>query len=266
MTRRILIIGLAVVLAALGAVGVLVYVHRADQRALAGMHPVEVLVATAQIPAGTSAETALRDGWLKREQLPASSVPSDAVKSITSANASLVTATVVPSGQLLLSPVLVASTQVAVGLPVPSGMVAVTIPFSLPRAVAYYIHAGSYVGVFNTYSKLPGHSAGCAGSGSTSGSTSSTSSSSGARTRLVLAKVLVLSVTTGTGQSPTSATATSADSGRTPPSSAPGTVYVTVAVSQADAERLIDLTSQQDPYLALVTSTSRTKADFSCQP
>jgi hypothetical protein len=49
MTRRIITIAAAVLLAVLGAVGVLDYVHQANQRALTGMRAVSAYVATAQI-------------------------------------------------------------------------------------------------------------------------------------------------------------------------------------------------------------------------
>jgi hypothetical protein len=43
-------------------------------------------------------------------------------------------------------------------------------------------------------------------------------------------------------------------------------MLVTVAVDQADAERLIHLEETQVPYLALVTSSSGVKADIKFQP
>src|SRR5215469_15864303 len=98
MTRRIITIAAAVLLAVLGAVGVLDYVHQSDQRALTGMRAVNVYVATKQIPSGTSAAAAVQDGLLVRQQFPASSVPADAVRAITPTLSGLVLTSGLASG------------------------------------------------------------------------------------------------------------------------------------------------------------------------
>src|SRR5215472_3493868 len=102
MTRRIVTIAAAVLLAVLGAVGVLDYVHQADQRALTGMRAVNVYVATKQIPSGTAAAAAVQDGLLVRKPFPASSVPDDAVRSITPSLSGQVLTGGLGAGQLLL--------------------------------------------------------------------------------------------------------------------------------------------------------------------
>jgi pilus assembly protein CpaB len=53
MKRRILAVVAAVLLAAVGAVGLYAYVHTADQRAMAGQETAEVLVVTKVVPTGT---------------------------------------------------------------------------------------------------------------------------------------------------------------------------------------------------------------------
>src|SRR5258708_36871409 len=125
---------LAIVLALVGVVAVLAYVKQADKRALAGQKAVTVLVAGQQIPAGTSASTALADGLLVEQDLPAASVPADAVRSIEPSLAALVTSASIPPGELLLRPMLVTSVLANSGLAIPSGMVAVTISLCLPQA------------------------------------------------------------------------------------------------------------------------------------
>src|SRR5215472_16508953 len=225
MTRRIVTIAAAVLLAVLGAVGVLDYVHQADQRALAGMHAVNAYVATAQIPSGTSAAAAVREGLLVRQQFPASSVPTDAVRTITPSLSGLVLTSGLASGQLLLSPMLGASVQTASALPIPAGMVAVTLQFCVQQAVANYVTPGSQVAIFNTF----------VNGKPTTGACSVGSASSGGVTphaRLVLPKVLVLAVGEGTATAPSSTT-TTADGPATSSSTAtPSTIYLTMAVSQ----------------------------------
>lgn len=259
MTRRIITIGAAVLLAVIGALGVLDYAHSANQRALSGMRAVSAYVATAQIPSGTVAEVAVHDGLLVRQQFPASSVPADAVRSITPSLSALVLTSGLASGQLLLSPMLGASVQTASALPIPAGMVAITLQFCVQQAVANYVTPGSQVAVFNTFVNGKLSTGACSVGSASSGSAQP-------QARLVLPKVLVLAVGEGTA-TPPSSTSTTADGPATSSSqSTPSTIYLTMAVSQTEAETLIELGENGSPYLALLTSASSAKADASYQP
>ena len=151
-----LTIALAVLLAAVGTVAVLAYVHQANIRAVNGVKAVNVIVAESAIPSGTTAGQALRDGLLGTQKLPVASVPANAIRSITPDLSGLVTSAAVQSGQLLLRPMLVTSSQVTGGVAIPKGMVAVTVQLCLPEAVAGYVTAGAKVAVFDTYSNRPG--------------------------------------------------------------------------------------------------------------
>ena len=262
MKRRILTIGLAVLLAALGTAGVLSYVHQANVRALAGHKAVSVLVATKEIPSGTSARAALAEGLVSSQTLPASSVPTDAVRSITTELAARVTSAAVEPGQLLLLPMLVTAAQTTSGLAIPAGMVAVTIQLCMPEDVAGSVRADSEVAVFDTYSSAGGTlnaQANCIGP-------HQQEAVGLVHTRIVLPKVLVLSIGPASGQSNPSGTATTDGQGSSSASSSLGNVLVTLAVSQGDAERLIQLTEAGLPYLALLTSSSATRADATVVP
>ncbi len=264
MTRRILTIILAIVLAIIGTGAVLLYVKGADKRALDGQHPVSALVAKQQVPAGTTAATALSEGLLSSQKLPAASVPTDAVRSITADLRSLVFSSDLPSGQLLLRPMLVTALTAATGLAIPPGMVALSLQFCLARDVSGYVQAGSDIAVFDTFvTGEPGSaSASCAGINVQKGVTA-------IHTRLVLPKVKVLAVGPASTVTPGSTGATStafSQSNSTTQSSSTTIMLVTVAVNQADAERLIHLEETQVPYLALVTSSSGVKADIKFQP
>jgi pilus assembly protein CpaB len=261
MTRRIITIAAAVLLAVLGAVGVLDYVHQADQRAVAGMHAVNAYVATTQIPSGTSAAVAVREGLLARQQFPASSVPADAVRTMTPTLSGLVLTSSLAPGQLLLDPMLGASVQTASALPIPAGMVAITLQFCVQQAVGNYITPGSQIAVFDTF-----------GDGTRKSLTGVACSQGGAaagaqtiQTRMVMSKVLVLAVGEGTATPPS--TATTADGPATSSAgTTPSTIFLTLAVSQADAERLIELGEGGSPYLALLSSASAATADAPFQP
>ncbi len=266
MKRRVLTVTLALLLAVLGTVGVLAYVHGADARAVAGMRAIPALVAQQPIPAGTSASAALNEGLLASQQLPASSVPSDAVRSITPDISSLVMSANVQAGQLLLRPMLVTAAQAtgAGTLAIPKGMVAVTVPLCLPEAVAGYVQPGSQVAVFDTYSttKLSVQE-NCSGTSQTHQS----SAQGPVLTRVVLPRVLVLSVGSppAAGASGASGSSTSAEASSTTPGTS-GPVLVTMAVNQANAERLILLTETGVSYLALLTPSSHTAFDAATSP
>jgi pilus assembly protein CpaB len=251
---RILTITLAAVLGVLGVVAVFGYVRQADTRAVNGVKAETVMVATAQIPAGTSLNKAQHDNLLSSEKVPAASLSTPAVQSVTTANGRLVVRGPVAQGQVLLQNMLgsTASTTASGSFAVPPGMIAVTVNICIGEAVGSYLTPGSDVAVFDTV----------AGNGSQvqrSCETQHQILNSGqiargaAATMLVLPKAEVLAV----GQSPTAqstATGSSVTVSTDPASSssADGQVLVTLAVNQADAERLILINEVGMPYLALL--------------
>jgi pilus assembly protein CpaB len=252
--RRVLTVVVAVLLAAVGTLAVLAYVHQANNRAVEGLRVVNVVVAQSEIPSGTAAGQALHDGSLGTEKLPVASVPAGAVHSITPALAGLVTNATVQPGQLLLRPMLVPATQVTGGgVAIPRGLMAVAVQLCVPEAVAGYVTPGSYVAVFDTQ--------GGGGSAQLQRTCDTGHQATASQTRIVLLKAEVLSV----GQAPASAqssssggTATAVDGPASSASSQQGVVLVTLALTQADAERLISIAETGLPYLALLTSNSKT--------
>jgi pilus assembly protein CpaB len=252
MKRRGLTIALAVLLAILGTAGVLAYVNHANARALAGQQAVTVLVAKSLIPSGTSAADAQRQGLLGTERLPAASVPADALTAVTPDISALVTDSDVQPGQLLLHPMLVTKAQVTNGLGIPNGMVAVSILFCVPEAVAGNVQPGSQVAVFDTIvsgnANVTAQSA-CAGPHQwIAGDTAST--------KLILPRVTVLVVGPASANGQGSPKSGSTAFGSSSSNSSQSSELVTVAVSQNDAARLIQLTEDGLPYLALVNGSS----------
>jgi pilus assembly protein CpaB len=252
--RRVLTVTLAIVLAVLGTAGVLAYVHKADSRALDGMRPVSVLVAQGQIAAGTTAISASQQGLLRSEALPASSVPANAVRSITPDLGTLVMSAQVKSGQVLLRPMLVTAAQVTGGVALPAGMVAVSVNLCLPEAVAENIGPGSEVEVLDTFA--PGNGALTAGPNCTG--PHQQQAYGRVHTVVVLGRVQVLSIgIAGGANRAASATTTGVFShNSTDPASSsgsqPGNVLVTLAVTQPAAIRLVTITQAGLPYLALL--------------
>jgi pilus assembly protein CpaB len=216
------------------------------------MKAVSVLVAQKKISAGTTASAALHGGLLARQTLPASAVPADALSVIPSAMSSLTLSSDLQPGQLLLRPMLVTATQTTSGLAIPPGMMALTLAFCLPEVVAGAVQAGSQVAVFDTVGNSTiSAQPGCSGShGEISGNI---------KTRVVLTRVQVLSAGAASTAGTASTSTASALSGSS--SSAGGGTLVTLAVTQAQAEQLIQMTETGMPYLALLTSNSRTTSD-----
>ncbi len=259
MKRRLLTVILAVLLALAGTAGVLVYVHGATKRALAGQRAVTVLVASQTIPAGTSAGSALQQKLLTSQELPASAVPVDAVRSLGGGQGSLVLSAALAPGQLLLRPMLVTATAATAqgALAIPRGMVAVTVPLCMPAAVAGYVQTGSEVAVFDTYG---GRNSNVQANCGQAGSAPQPPGGGAIRTRIVLPRVLVLSVGAA-GAAASHATGLLSQPGSGGSTSSSGTQLVTFAVSQADAERLILISETGVAYLALLTPSSQTGFD-----
>jgi len=167
---------------------------------------------------------------------------------------SLVMSAQVPPGELLLRPMLVTAAQVTGGVALPAGMIAVSVNLCLPEAVAENIGPGAEVEVLDTFA--PGTSSLSAQPNCTG--PHQQQANGNARTRVILPRVQVLSVGiaagAGHGASSTSTSAfpASTTGGPSSASSQAGNVLVTLAVTQADALRLIQITETGLPYLALL--------------
>lgn len=258
--RRTLTIALAAVLAFAGAVAVLVYVHQANNRAVAGLKAAQVIIAKTLIPAGTSLHAAQAQGLISSEKVPIASIPPSAVLSVTAQNERLVVSAAVQPGQLLLQPMLETAAQVTGGVAIPPGMVAVSIEVCLPAAVAGYVSPGSDVAVFDTYPVKQGKGTSSAQVQETCNVSHTAQTSGTVATEIVLPRVEVISVGTGGSQAASSGAAFGGGSSANSVASA-GAMLVTFAVSQADAERLITIEQTGLPYLALLTPSSKTAFD-----
>jgi pilus assembly protein CpaB len=259
--RRSLTVALAAMLALLGVVAVLAYVRQANERAVKGLKAETVMVAAGAIPAGTSLSKAQQERLLSTEKVPDSSLTVPAVQSVTAANGHLVLSGPVAKGQVLLQNMLGSGTSLIAdgGFVIPTGMVAVAVNMCVSEAVADYIIPGSYVAVFDTVVQQQEIGRTCDTAHSAiSGRV--ISNPQDAATRLVLTKVEVLAV----GQSPVTQSnsggnsATVATDPSNSSSSSPTEVLVTLAVNQADAERLIVIDEVGLPYMALLGSNSNT--------
>jgi len=104
MTRRILAITIAIVLAALGTAGGLFLVLSADARAQSRISdPVNVVIAVKRIPIGTTGENVRSGEMVRVEKMPRASIPTDALPDITAELDKLVVTSNIAVGQILLA-------------------------------------------------------------------------------------------------------------------------------------------------------------------
>lgn len=241
MKSRVLLFVAALALAGLGAAAIMAYVSGADERAVAGKRAVEVLVAAKAIPAGTSGERLRTGGYTERVRMPADTVPADALGALNAETDALAVTAEIKPRQLLLRGLLGRPQRTTGGLSVPDGKLAVTVEVTVAAGVAGYVRPGTQVAVFDTFNVLKGRP------GVPSGDRLAESADNNRSTRVLLPRVQVLAV----GQRPAAVAEEAeakADVGRTMP--------VTVAVNQAEAERLVHAAQTGTLYLGLLTDSA----------
>lgn len=207
---RIRIIGavVAVVLAAVGALALVLYVRDADLRAADGAELVNVYVVGDEgVPKGTPAE-AIGD-FISVERLPKIAVQSDHVTNLSDINGLVTTAELLPGEQLVSRRFQDRALLAARGdITVPAGMQEITVALPVEQAAGGVIVAGSTVGVVFT---------------------SALGTDDALSTAFALHKVLVTRVQGGD----TFAAAPEADAGPV------SRIMVTLALTTPDVERLV---------------------------
>jgi pilus assembly protein CpaB len=247
MKRSIVAIAVALVLAVLGAGAVLLYARDANSRALAGQKAVQVLVATRTIPAGTTGALLREGAYTTLVTMPAATVPEDALRYVDGSLSSLALTSDVAPRQLLLRGAFDLRGN-STGLHLKEGQVAVSVEVTVPAEVAGYVLPGVQVAVFDTYTVADSGTRVPAGDGLASNHAYNKA------TRLLVSGVEVLAVgARGGAGSADLATTTGTTKTAT---SQQGTVLLTLAATQAQAERLIHGTVTGSLYLALMTSSS----------
>ena len=225
MPRRIATIAAAVVLSLLGTALVVVYVGRADARAMEGLETVSVLVAAGPLAEGQTVASAQSAGLVGTQTLPRKVVPAEALTTFLPGDAELVFATAVTPGEVLQRPRLVAATEAQPDrLVIPEGRLAVTVELADPARVGGFVTVGSRIAVFDSYDTT-------APEGPPSDDVPAGSKS----TRVLLPDVTVLAV----GRETSRVAQRSEDGEAEPAVEDPAAAMVTVAVDQREAEKLI---------------------------
>jgi pilus assembly protein CpaB len=247
MNRRVWAVIAAVVLAIVGTAAVFAYVRGADNRAIAGQEVTDVLVAAKDVPVGTTAQQAVDKGLVVKEAIASKGVPDGAMTTVDASNADLIATSNIVAGQIVLSD-LFATTAAAPGtLAIPDGQMAVSIALLDPAHVGTFVQAGSQIAVFDSFNINER-----AGGRTPAGDHLQDNHTYTRATRILLPRVTVLAV--GATTTPTTPDSSSQDQ-----SSAGQQVLtlVTVAVTQAQAEKLIQGTQTGTLYLGLINAQTK---------
>ncbi len=234
MGRRTLLLIAAVVVAALGTALIFLYVKGINDRALEGQNPVSVLVATAEIPAGTTGDAAQAAGLLEKKTVAADSVAPGALSEITPV-ANLVTLAPIFLGQQVLQQMFGAPGSSAAGV-IPEGKVAVSIQLGDPQRAAAFLdnQPGTNVAIFLTSARPEGQP------------------NAGQQATQVLLPSVQVIATGGT----TTLTETQTNPDGTQVETAYPVALLTLAVDQAQAQKIIFAQSQGELYFAILTDKS----------
>ncbi|MDH3294575.1 MAG: RcpC/CpaB family pilus assembly protein [Acidimicrobiia bacterium] len=148
--RRTLILIVAVALGALAAVGLLNYVRNAESGASEAGAPVEVWVAKAMVPKGTTIEDALDQSLIGKELVAQKLRPATAVVDPSTELAGLVAVFDIQPNMPIVTGSFVSSQIVNTGITdrlEETGLVTVTISVGQTEGVAYLIEPGDYVNI-----------------------------------------------------------------------------------------------------------------------
>lgn len=237
MGRRTILLVAALVVAALGTTLVFIYVNGINNRALADQKPVKVLFAKTAIQSGTSAAEAEKAGAFEQREVAANSVATGAISDIAPIQGLVALAPIFPGEQILQAKF--GQPGATSGLPIPGDKLAISLQLNDPARVAGFVQPGSNVAIFVTMAP----SAGTAQAGQPGQEF----------TRILLPRVQVIAVGPTTV---TTTTSTNTRTGQVNTEQLPRAI-MTLALSQADAQRVIYAQSKGALYFGLLTKDSQ---------
>ena len=211
--RRLIAALAALLLAGLGAALLLAYVGAADQRAMAGMETVPVLVVVKPVAKGTPAEGLTR--LVTKKTLPVAAVAPGTVSDLQSITGRVSTTDLLPGEQVIASRFVdPASLEDPNAIKVPTGMHQLSLAVEAQRILGGELTAGATVGVFISLPK---------------------DTTRPPQTHLVLHKVLVTKVANGVVPAETESESQPRNAAGLPQ----GTLMVTLAAAAPDAEKVV---------------------------
>lgn len=231
MGRRTLLLIAALLVAAVGTALVFVYVRGIDDRARNNQRAVQVLVAKAQIAAGTKVSAAEAAGAFDRKTVAEDSVAPGALSDVTPIQNLQALSTIYPGEQIL---------QQKFGQPgatdllsIPDGKMAISVQLSDPARVAGFVAPGSQVAVFTNIANAGGVAK--------------------EASRLLLPRVTVIAV----GSTTTVARQTTSSNGQTQTEQIP-TAILTLALDQTEVQKVGVAQKQGELFFALLNDKSKT--------
>lgn len=229
MDRRKILLIVAVLVAALGATMVFLYVRTADNRAEERFVTVDVLRATAPIAPGETIEDAQAAGKLALQATPNDQVLAGA-QTTTDALTGRVALTTIYPGEQIIDSKFGETSSVQSSLQIPEGKIAISVNLTDPARVAGFVNPGSNVAVFlNSTDETDGKP----------------------YTRMLLGRVTVL----GVGSTTPVSTTTTDETGVATTEQLPRTL-LTLSLDQTEAERVLYAQSNGELAFALLTDTS----------
>jgi pilus assembly protein CpaB len=244
MGRRTILLIAALLVAALGTVLVWMYANRAEEAALAGQEPVQVLVATTNIAAGTTGAAISEAGTAELRNLPASSVPANALGDLTPV-ADQVAVSTIFEGQVLVAGMFGSVQAAGGGLTLPEGALAVSVSLGDPQRVAGFLQPGSEVAVFVTVAGATGGDAPAADDEAAAEAAGQT------QTAVLLERVPIVAV------GPTTVSSTTTTDGQVTNTEQIPTAILTLALDQEQAQRVIQASTDGQLYFGLLNDESQ---------
>jgi pilus assembly protein CpaB len=251
MTRRIGLLAASLLVALLGTAAVFSYVSRVEARALSDAEPVEVLVATQRIPAGTSPSAAVKGKLVELTSMPRRSVPEGALADVGAVGDQTLVSDVY-AGEVLLKAKFADQRARTGELVIPKDKIAMSVELGDPQRVAGFVVPGSEVAVFATVDKA---------SASVSASVTQTENAATADvqaqgddkfTQILLPRTSVIAV------GPSTLRPQSEKKGEDD-NDVVAKAVLTLAVTQAEAERLVHSVQTGDLYFGLLSASSKTE-------
>lgn len=151
MGRRLMAVLGAVVVGLIGVAAVMMYASGADARAVAGQKPQTVMVATALVPAGTSAADAVAKGLISPSQIAAKGVPLGALNKIDAATGKLLALTDIAPGEFVMAGRFGTTPLGQKVIQVPDGQVAISLTLADAARVGAFVTPGSRIVLYDTY-------------------------------------------------------------------------------------------------------------------
>ena len=243
MNRRFVGLAVALLLATIGTLAIVAYVHGADSRALDKQKVVSVLVVQKSVSAGTPAEQ-LGDR-VKLESVVKQVVAQGAVANVKDLKGLVASATLVPGEQVVRERFVNASTYRATGsgVDIPSGLLQTTVALDPERALGGVLTPGTKVAVtasFEDKNNVP------------------------AESHMILHQVLVTNVQMTSLNNPSSSnnsssnTNTTSNSGVKPGDAPSGQLLVTLALDAPSSERVIFAAERGSLWLSNEPSSAPT--------